>query len=64
MKNKNIFFINIHFVLAGMEKQEEEEKHLQEILTAQVLGLQKHQENLFIPTPEFQDDESYSKLYK
>ena len=47
-----------------MEKAEEEEKHLQEILTAQVLGLQKHHEDLVIPTPEFNTVPDYTKLYK
>jgi len=54
----------IQYVFTGMEKAEEEEKHLQEILTAQVLGLQKHQEDLVIPTPEFSLVEDHSKLYK
>ena len=47
-----------------MEKAEEDEKHLQEILTAQVLGLQKHQEDLIIPTPEFTSIPDYQQIYK
>lgn len=54
----------IQYVFTGMEKAEEEEKHLQEILTAQVLGLQKHHEDLVIPTPEFNTVPDYTKLYK
>jgi len=53
----------IQYVFTGMEKKEEEEKHLQEILTAQVLGLQKHQENLVIPCPEYQQYNEYTQLY-
>lgn len=54
----------IQYVFTGMEKAEEEEKHLQEILTAQVLGLQKHHEDLFIPCPEYHEDQDYNKLYR
>jgi len=54
----------LQYVVTGMEKAEEDEKHLQEILTAQVLGLQKHQEDLIIPTPEFTSIPDYQQIYK
>ena len=47
-----------------MEKKEEDEKHLQEILTAQVLGLHAHEQDLIIPTPEFTSIPDYQQIYK
>eukprot|EP00088_Acartia_fossae_P041257 TRINITY_DN4317_c0_g1_i10.p1 TRINITY_DN4317_c0_g1~~TRINITY_DN4317_c0_g1_i10.p1 ORF type:complete len:538 (-),score=126.98 TRINITY_DN4317_c0_g1_i10:911-2524(-) len=54
----------LQYVVTGMEKAEEDEKHLQEILTAQVLGLQKHQEDLIIPTPEYSTISDYDQIYQ
>lgn len=54
----------LQYVVTGMEKAEEDEKHLQEILTAQVLGLQAHQEDLIIPTPEYTEIIDYDDVYK
>ena len=51
----------------GMEKEEETEKHLQDILDAQTKGLIKKKSELVIPTPEFLEndaEEVYDSLYK
>lgn len=49
----------------GMEKEEETEKHLQDILEAQTKGLVKKVAELVIPTPEvIEDQESYDQLIK
>jgi len=47
----------------GMEKEEETEKHLQDILEAQTKGLVKRVAELVIPTPEvIEDQEGYDNL--
>eukprot|EP00092_Neocalanus_flemingeri_P011958 GFUD01012891.1.p1 GENE.GFUD01012891.1~~GFUD01012891.1.p1 ORF type:complete len:510 (+),score=173.53 GFUD01012891.1:48-1577(+) len=50
----------------GMEKEEETEKHLQDILEAQNKGLVKKVASLVIPTPETTEDldSMYGSLYK
>ena len=49
----------------GMEKEEETEKHLQDILEAQTKGLVKKVAELVIPTPEvIEEQESYDQLIK
>jgi enhancer of polycomb-like protein len=50
----------------GMEKEEETEKHLQDILEAQNKGLVKKVAELVIPTPEVMEDTEplYDALYK
>lgn len=50
----------------GMEKEEETEKHLQDILEAQNKGLVKKVASLFIPTPEVSEDQDsfYGATYK
>ena len=50
----------------GMEKEEETEKHLQDILEAQTKGLVKKVASLFIPTPEVTEDQDsfYEGTYK
>lgn len=50
----------------GMEKEEETEKHLQDILEAQTKGLVKKAAELYIPTPESLEemDTAYESIYK
>jgi len=50
----------------GMEKEEETEKHLQDILEAQNKGLVKKVASLFIPTPEVTEEQEsfYEATYK
>ena len=49
----------------GMEKEEETEKHLQDILEAQTKGLVRRVAELVIPTPEVTEDhlEEYEATY-
>ena len=49
----------------GMEKEEETEKHLQDILEAQTKGLVRRVAELVIPTPEVTEDhlDEYEATY-
>ena len=47
----------------GMEKEEEAEKHLQDILEAQNKGLVKKVAELVIPTPEVMEQELQDSAY-
>lgn len=50
----------------GMEKEEEAEKHLQDILEAQNKGLIQKMSQMVIPTPEVQEEQkqAYDETYK
>ena len=50
----------------GMEKEEEAEKHLQDILEAQNKGLIEKMSQMVIPTPEVQEEQeqAYTETYK